>query len=203
MTSENEVLDALLGLAVAKTSKAIGDQLANSPPHEWAGEHVWQEPGETGHPMTGYADALAMFEHLQLPDGSVFCELGSGFGRLGLIIGLLYPRLIYRGYELVAPRVEAAQQAHAQLNLGDHVQFQVSDLSAWSALAADDADVYYVFCSFSEETGKHVLEELRKVAKRKTIQLVLNIGMYGFEPCETPWLKRREDFGIFTHYISD
>jgi hypothetical protein len=197
---DNAQIDRLLGLEVKATSQKVGAMLTRET--TWGKEHVWQEPGETGHPMTSYSDLTALLSHLNLPSGSVFSELGAGFGRAGLVVGLLYPQLRYLGYELVSPRVEAAHNAHKTMRLDDRVRFQAVNMAEWEPTIDEDADVYYVFCSFREETGRHVLEQLRQIAERRTFRLVLNLGMFGFEPQETPWLVHERDLGIFTLYQS-
>jgi hypothetical protein len=102
------------------------------------------------------------------------------------------------GYELVAERVAAAQRAAARLGLRQLV-FETADLSRVQPV---DADVYYVFCSFREDTGRRVLGLLQAVAQRRPIQLVVNTAMYGFEPEATPWLRLVAQVGIFSHYAS-
>lgn len=201
-SGRNWHLDRIAGLEVSATSRVIGETLARARPPSWGEEFVWQDPGESQTPMTGYGDLYSLLSRLALAPGSTFCELGAGFGRAGLLIGAAFPHLRYVGYELVEPRVEAAERAHRTLGLDARVSFLQADLSRWSPTEAEDAEVYYVFCSFCEATGRHVLNQLERVARRRPIELVLNLGMFGFEPAETPWLELREQFGIFTRYSS-
>lgn len=195
---ENAHLDRILGLAVTEVSRTIAAGLAEGRRAAWGDEYIWQEPGETGHPSTGYSDLIALFDRLALPAGATFADLGCGFGRAGFVVALLFPGVRFVGYELVEERVAAARAASERLALSD-VSFEVADLARVRPV---DADVYYVFCSFREETGRRVLEVLHEVARRRPIELVINTAMYGFEPEETPWLRLVEHAGIFGRYAS-
>ncbi|HOB93621.1 MAG TPA: methyltransferase domain-containing protein [Aquabacterium sp.] len=196
--ASNQLLDAVLGLDVDRVSRQLAVQLAAGRRADWGEEYVWQEPGETGHPSTSYQDLVTLFDHLALPAGSRFVDLGCGFGRAGFVAALLCQDVCFVGYELVAERVAAAQRAAARLGLRQLV-FETADLSRVQPV---DADVYYVFCSFREDTGRRVLGLLQAVAQRRPIQLVVNTAMYGFEPEATPWLRLVAQVGIFSHYAS-
>lgn len=196
--TDSALLDRILGLAVADVSRTLGERLVQGRRAAWGEEYIWQEPGQAGHPSTSYGDLVALFDRLALPAGATFADLGCGFGRAGFVAALLFPAVRFIGYELVEERVEAARRAANRLALG-HLVFEVADLSR---VHPADADVYYVFCSFREDTGRTVLERLREVAQRRPIELVVNTAMYGFDPDETPWLKLVEHLGIFSRYAA-
>lgn len=121
--------------------------------------------------QSSYVTTLMALRYLNPPKNSRFVDLGSGYGRVGLVVGLMRPDINFIGYEYVEGRVSIANQTCANLNINQHVHFHTQDLSATS-FQIPPADAYYIFDSFSEETYKHVLARLQEIALNKKITVV-------------------------------
>jgi hypothetical protein len=60
---------------------------------------------EYSHTQTHYTDLMDLFNYLDPAPGESFIDIGSGFGRVGFFIGLCFPKISYRGFELIKERV--------------------------------------------------------------------------------------------------
>lgn len=121
--------------------------------------------------QSGYSSILLAMHALQLEAGSRIIDLGSGFGRVGLVCSLLRPDVEFIGYEYVAHRVQISNHASQTLGLEKSLLFVIQDLSL-ETFRIPDADVYYLYDPFTQETYQHVLKQIIEVSQRKTIRVV-------------------------------
>jgi hypothetical protein len=121
--------------------------------------------------QSGYSSALLALRHLNPAEKSRFIDLGAGYGRIGLIVGLLRPDIDFIGYEFVPHRVKIAEEATEKLDLRSHVQFRIQDLSL-QEFCIPVAETYYIYDSFSESTYLHVLAQLRGISQNKKITII-------------------------------
>ncbi|MEK2645716.1 SAM-dependent methyltransferase [Bdellovibrio sp. BCCA] len=118
--------------------------------------------------QSGYSTVSLALHHLNLPEGARFIDLGSGYGRVGLVVGLLRPDIDFIGYEYVPHRVEVASTTTENLGMQSHVHFYTQDLSLKS-FQIPEAEIYYMYDPFSEETYGHVLSQLIEISHHKKI----------------------------------
>jgi hypothetical protein len=121
--------------------------------------------------QSGYSTVLTALNHLQLTGDSKFVDLGSGYGRVGLVVGLLRPDIHFMGYEYVPHRVHVSAKTAERFHIEDHVKFHVQDLSL-KEFKIPEAEVYYLYDPFSAETYSHVLNQLIDMSKRKPFVIV-------------------------------
>jgi len=121
--------------------------------------------------QSGCSTVLTALRHLELKPGARFIDLGSGYGRVGLLVGLLHPEVLFTGYEFVKERVGLGNQAAENLGMLSHVRFLTQDLSS-ADFQIPEAEVYYLYDPFSESTYAHVLAQLCAIARRKKITIV-------------------------------
>lgn len=121
--------------------------------------------------QSGYSTVLTALNHLQLADSARFVDLGSGYGRVGLVVGLLRPDINFVGYEYVPHRVHISAKTAERFQLHEHVKFEIQDLSL-EEFSIPEAEVYYLYDPFSEETYKYVLDQLIEISRRKSIVIV-------------------------------
>jgi precorrin-6B methylase 2 len=122
--------------------------------------------------QTSYSTVLVALRYLNPAKGSRFIDLGSGYGRVGLVVGLMRPDIDFVGYEFVNHRVGIAEAATVNLGLDQHVKFITQDLSSLSEFKIPIADTYYIYDSFSESTYNHVLSQLVEIAQKRKITIV-------------------------------
>lgn len=140
--------------------------------------------------QSSYATTLLALRYLNLGKGSKFIDLGSGYGRIGLVVGLMRPDIQFIGYEFVKERVDIANKASAQLQLNQHVHFVTQDL-AHVNFKIPLADTYYIFDSFADASYAIIMEQLQEMTNQKRITIVTKGNAklwmnkkYWFEPQE-------------------
>lgn len=120
--------------------------------------------------QSGYSTLLTALRHLEPELGSRFIDLGSGYGRMGIVVGLLRPDIQFTGYEYVQHRVNISQTTALRFELQNHVNFQSQDL-AKKDFKIPDAEIYYLYDPFSKETYQHVLDQLISISRRMPIKI--------------------------------
>lgn len=118
--------------------------------------------------QSGYSTVLLALQYLKPIQGARFVDLGSGYGRVGLIVGLTRPDMDFKGYEFVEHRVNIASISSENLGLQGHVHFYTQDLSQ-KDFKIPEAEIYYMYDPFSEETYGHVLAQLIEISRHKKI----------------------------------
>lgn len=144
--------------------------------------------------QSGYSTAVTALRYLNLKKGSRFIDLGSGYGRVGLVVGLMRPDVEVIGYEYVPHRVQIATTAAQNLDIDKHVTFLVQDLSA-PDFKIPLADTYYIYDSFSDDTYNHVISQLLEIAAQRKITIVTKgNARFRFETPEqkTKWSSPQE-----------
>ena len=121
--------------------------------------------------QSGYSTILLAIHNIELDQGSKIIDLGSGYGRVGLVCTLLRPDIIFIGYEFVPHRVKAANNACQAFGLQKSLSFIVQDLSL-ETFKIPDADVYYLYDPFTKETYAYVLQQIADLSKRKAVTTV-------------------------------
>ena len=120
--------------------------------------------------QSGYSTILLALQHSNLSKGKTLVDLGSGYGRVGLVGSLLWPEVDFIGYEYVSHRVDVSNDASDFLKL-NQCKFFTQDLSL-KTFDVPEADVYYLYDPFSEETYKYVLDQIIEISKRREITVV-------------------------------
>ncbi len=121
--------------------------------------------------QSGYSTILLALNHLNIEEGHQLVELGSGYGRVGLVSAILEPRLNIVGYEFVPHRVEIAQEACESLELSDSLEFKVQDLSE-ETFSLPEADIFYLYDPFNESTYKLMTSQILNISRRKKVTVV-------------------------------
>ncbi len=190
----NRALDRLLGIDVDGVADVVRRRIDNDV--ELEGKWCWQEPGADV-TQTRYEDLVTLARTLE--PGEHMVDLGSGFGRLGFVLGLLRPDVRFTGLEIVRERVVEAARATKALGLGSDVAHQHADLEFEPVPAAD---AYFLFFSFPEETAAHVLQQLEHVAQSRPISITVH-GMWPGQDLEdVPWLRQTPIDGPFSRFVS-
>ncbi len=125
--------------------------------------------------QTSYVTILTALKYLDLPQNGHVVDLGSGYGRVGLITGLWRRDLQFTGYEYVGHRVDISREAADRAGLTDRVQFFKQDLSDEN-FDLPIADAYYLYDPFCEATYKTVLERLHVIGQQKGVTVVTKSG---------------------------
>ncbi|ETX06454.1 MAG: hypothetical protein ETSY2_17030 [Candidatus Entotheonella gemina] len=130
------------------------------------------KPGMIGYQATPARFILDLVERIPLGPDDVFYDLGSGLGRVALLVGLLTPAQV-RGIEYDPGHCAYAQQCARHLPVS-RVRFINAD-----ARDADVADgtVFFMYTPFRGNLLQNVLDRLKRDAHRRP----MTIATYG--PC--------------------
>ncbi|MEM6293153.1 MAG: hypothetical protein AAGA54_17895 [Myxococcota bacterium] len=190
----NRALDRLLGFDVEGVADLARRRIDDDP--ELEGKWCWQGPGEDV-TQTRYEDFVALARTLDT--GTHIVDLGSGFGRLGFVLGLLRPDVRFTGLEVVRERVAESVRVTRALGLSRGVVHRCADLAHHRV---PDADAYFLFFSFPEPTAAHVLDQLRDVARVRRISIIVH-GMWpGQDLDDVAWLRPAPSPEPFCRYVS-
>lgn len=122
--------------------------------------------------QTSYSTILKVFEALNPQAHSHLVDLGSGFGRVGIISGLWREDLRFSGYEYVGHRVAAANASAERAGVAGQVRFFEQDLSDPS-FQIPEADAYYLYDPFSASTYQHVFRRLAELSRERSISIIV------------------------------
>ena len=121
--------------------------------------------------QSGYSTILLALNPLNAENGCKIIDLGSGYGRVGLVCALLRPDIDFTGYEFVPHRVEISNNACDSLGLQENLNFEVQDLSLES-FKVPKADIYYLYDPFTKETYSYVLNQIVEMSKCMKVTVV-------------------------------
>lgn len=121
--------------------------------------------------QSSYSTLLTALREVHPRPGAHLVDLGSGYGRVGLVVGLLRPDMIFTGYEYVPHRVQISNDSCRHFGVQEHVNFLTQDL-AEESFRIPAAEIYYMFDPFTRETYLHVLKQLVEISRRQRIVIV-------------------------------
>mgnify|MGYP000035322601 CR=1 FL=1 len=121
--------------------------------------------------QSGYSTILLSLINSSPSHGSRIVDLGSGYGRVGLVCSLLRPDIEFVGFEYVPHRVEVSNIACHDLDLADNLSFKTQDLSL-STFKIPEADIYYLYDPFTKETYQYVLKQIVEVSKSRDVTII-------------------------------
>ncbi len=120
---------------------------------------------------TSYATYIEILQNENPHRDSTFVDMGSAEGRLGFIIGSLFPRMKYIGIEYHPHRIKNSIAA-AQLLDFRNVHFITSDFTS-DNFTPPSGDYYYFYMPSSDaELNMIGISKLHAVAKKKKISII-------------------------------
>lgn len=149
--------------------------------------------------QTPYSEILAMLTHANLKDGEHAIDLGAGYGRMGMVIGYLFPTLKFTGFEFVNERVLDGNKIYAQHEIRNSKMIY-ADLAA-DEFQIPDADLYFIYDFGSKKDVYVALEKLRVKAQSKNIQVIARGGgVRNWIIQDFPWLSQMVPYDRFEHW---
>lgn len=191
-----DAMDDILGIEYSRDRGMKFDPTRKERLYEGAGAGV----------QTSYGSLLIALDKIRPAQGARVIDLGSGYGRVGFVIGLLRPDIQFTGYEFVGHRVESAQSSAMRAGISDHVRFITQDLSD-KEFVIPEAEVYYMYDPFTNDTYHHVFQRLKEIARDLPITIVTkgNAADRFLETVfdEEQWMKRESfDSGTLSLFRS-
>ena len=124
-----------------------------------------------------------MFSALSLQDGSLFYDLGSGYGKVLLYGAINFPNVQFKGIEIVPERYRVCNMLAEKFGL-KNIQVTCADILSSNL---SDGDVFYIFNSLYNFQYDALFETLRAISKNKPIKVIAESRCDVFDRQE--WLK--------------
>lgn len=120
--------------------------------------------------LTPYSELQMMCEKLRPAPGETVVDLGAGYGRLGIVLGHLYPETNFLGYEVVKERVDEGERifkkhGHSRARLIEQ------DLTCGS-FKPPDVEYYFIYDYGKVGHIRRTLEQLSEIADRRKFKVI-------------------------------
>ncbi|WP_413560924.1 methyltransferase domain-containing protein [Bdellovibrio sp. HCB209] len=193
------VVDEWLGFKTAEVEKALITSEAynvqadeNIPVNFWRGLPVQAL-------QTPYTEIRQILEILKPQSGEHIVDLGCGYGRMAFVVGLHYPEVKFTGYELVEERVEEGNRILKKFNY-PLSEIKTQDLTD-RAFTPVEADYYFIFDFGSAPAVDKTLEDLKSIAKTRSIQVVARGRYIRHRIFQShPWLSEINEPQVYDHF---
>ncbi|MBL7663961.1 MAG: hypothetical protein JNM93_02420 [Bacteriovoracaceae bacterium] len=120
--------------------------------------------------QTPYATLLEFLKALDFKDGQKFIDFGAAYGRVGILVGALYPQSFFVGYEIAKERVDEGNRIFQLYNF-KNATLEHTNL-ADQKFEYPEADAYFIYDYGQEKHITYTLEQLRSMAKKREIKIV-------------------------------
>jgi hypothetical protein len=156
--------------------------------------------------QTPYSECLRILQLLKIKPYQHIIDLGAAYGRMGVVIGGLYLKNSFTGYEYVKARVDEGNRIYHELGF-QRSQLIQQDLFHKS-FELPEADVYFIYDYGQVEHIDHTLKQIEAIAFKRPVKVVVR-GTFTRQIIANrhPWLdpkyqgKLEEEFSIYTAYI--
>ena len=156
--------------------------------------------------QTPYSECLRILQLLKLRPYQHVVDLGAAYGRMGVVIGGLYLKNIFTGYEYVKARVDEGNRVYKELGFS-RCELKAQDLFDKN-FKLPEADIFFIYDYGQVEHIDHTLKQVEELAHKRPVKLVVR-GKFTKKIIADrhPWLnlqyegKLEELFSIYTAYI--
>ncbi len=156
--------------------------------------------------QTPYSECLRILQLLRVKPYQQIIDLGAAYGRMGVVIGGLYIKNSFIGFEYVKARVDEGNRVYSELGF-NKCQLVERDLFS-KDFELPQADIYFIYDYGQVEHIDHTLSQIAKIAEKRPVKVVVR-GPFTCQLIKDKhdWLdlkyegKLEEHFSIFTAYI--
>lgn len=157
--------------------------------------------------QTPYSECLRILQLLKIRPYQHVVDLGAAYGRMGIVIGGLYIKNTFTGYEYVKARVEEGNRIFRELGMANS-KLLTQDLFAKN-FELPLADVYFIYDYGQVEHIDHTLKQIQEVSRKRPVKVVVR-GKFTKRIIADrhPWLellyegKLEELFSIYSaHFV--
>jgi hypothetical protein len=121
--------------------------------------------------QTPYSEIYRILQLVKLRPYQHVVDLGAAFGRMGVVIGGLFLKNTFTGYEYVSSRVDEGNRVYSELGLSR------SCLVTQNLFAKDfafpDADVYFIYDYGQVEHIDHTLGQIFQMSIKRPRKVVV------------------------------
>lgn len=156
--------------------------------------------------QTPYSECLRILQILKIRPYQHIIDLGAAYGRMGIVVGGLYIKNSFTGYEYVRARVDEGNRIYKELAFS-RCQLLEQDLFD-PRFELPEADVYFIYDFGHLEHIDRNLRQMEAIAYKRPIKVVVRGKFTKMVIADRhPWLnlkyegKTEEPFSIYTAYI--
>lgn len=157
--------------------------------------------------QTPYSECLRILQLLKIKPYQHVIDLGAAYGRMGIVIGGLYLKNIFTGYEYVKARVDEGTRVYRELGFSRSTLIH-QDLFDPS-FDLPEADIYFIYDYGQVEHIDHTLRQIEAIAHKRPVKVVVR-GKFTKRIIadKHAWLdqmyegKLEELFSIYSAYIA-
>ena len=153
--------------------------------------------------QTPYSELVQICELLDPKPQDLMVDLGAGYGRLGLVLHLLYPGVFFKGFELVAERVIEGNRVFNKFNCSNAILFHQNLTS--KEMKVPLAKYYFIYDYGTTADIRGTLKQLEELTSYHHFQIIARgKGTRSIIEHEHPWLctlnpvKHFENFSIYS-----
>ncbi|MCK6597394.1 MAG: hypothetical protein L6Q37_03450 [Bdellovibrionaceae bacterium] len=137
--------------------------------------------------QTPYSELVEMVTYLNPKDNDLWIDLGAAYGRMGVTLGFLKPKVTFIGFEFISARVIEGNRIYKHLSLKNS-HLKEMDI-ATQDFKLQLADVYFVYDFGSKRDVMDILEKLRKISLEQPIKVIARgRGIKNWIYQTSPWL---------------
>jgi len=157
--------------------------------------------------QTPYCEISRILKLLKIKPYQHIIDLGAAYGRMGIVVGGIYGKNTFTGYEYVKSRVDEGNRVYKELGL-TKCQLIAQDLAA-KDFDLPHADVYFIYDYGQVEHIDHTLKQISAVSRKRPVKVVAR-GKFTKQIITDhhPWLDLKYEgrlegnFSIYTAYIN-
>lgn len=205
-------LDQALGFRVEEVEKGLLEKARSQQPD---GNHLtWGAAIHEGNQtwvglshqtlQTPYLELVHICNLLGPSAGELMADLGAGYGRLGLVLGVLNPEVNFLGLEYVPERVREGQRILEMYECRRASLLQ-QDLTA-AGFVLPEADYYFLYDYGTVGQIRQTLRDLERIGERRKFKIIARgKGVRSLIHHEHLWLTvagpiHQENFSIYSNF---
>lgn len=153
--------------------------------------------------QTPYAELVQLCQFLDPRSGEKMVDLGAGYGRLGMVLHILYPGVQFEGHELVLERVQEGNRVFDKNECHDARLFS-QDLTD-STFKIPLAHYYFIYDYGKVAHIRQTLKQLEDLTSHHRFKVIARgKGSRSIIEHEHPWLSdvnpviHQENFSIYS-----
>lgn len=121
--------------------------------------------------QTPYSEILRILQLLKIRPYQHVIDLGAAYGRMGIVLGGIFGKSLFTGYEYVKSRVDEGNRVYIELGL-NKCQLFTQDLFA-TEFKLPEADVYFIYDYGQVEHIDHTLNQISMISKKRPVKVVV------------------------------
>lgn len=121
--------------------------------------------------QTPYSEIMRILQLLKIKPYQHVVDLGAAYGRMGIVLGGVYSKNTFVGFEYVKARVDEGNRVYKELGLS-RCQLLTQDLFA-KDFELPEADIYFIYDYGQVEHIDHTLKQICAISQKRPVKVVV------------------------------